>query len=225
MTLKLISFDLCPYVQRSVITLKRKNIPFEIEYIDLANKPDWFLKLSPLGKVPILIVDDKDVIFESAVINEYIDEISGGDLLPSDPLEKAKARAWIEYAGGQLMHLYQAGQAQDQETYETHVATLIDGLMKMKDVAKGPYFLGDEFSLVDSSIAPLFVRMKFLADVADRFSVRAKADAPNLLAWFNELTAKDKGYIQSSAPANLAEKYQSFFEAKGSYIFKNLKAA
>ncbi|MEP0935594.1 glutathione S-transferase N-terminal domain-containing protein [Leptolyngbya sp. NM2-A1] len=55
-TLKVISHTLCPYVQRSIITLLEKQIPHEREYIDLSNKPDWFLKISPLGRVPILLV-------------------------------------------------------------------------------------------------------------------------------------------------------------------------
>ncbi|HEY9734725.1 MAG TPA: glutathione S-transferase N-terminal domain-containing protein, partial [Trichocoleus sp.] len=65
--LKLISHKLCPYVQRSIITLIEKQIPHERAYIDLAHKPDWFLQRSPLGKVPILLVGE-EVLFESAVI-------------------------------------------------------------------------------------------------------------------------------------------------------------
>ena len=75
--LKLISHKLCPYVQRAVIALTEKGVPFERIDIDLANKPDWFLKISPLGKVPVLVVtgnDGKEVaLFESNVICEYIE--------------------------------------------------------------------------------------------------------------------------------------------------------
>ncbi len=73
--IELISFNLCPFVQRSVITLNKKGIDYKITYIDLADKPDWFLALSPLGKVPVLKHGD-EVLFESAVINEYLDEIT-----------------------------------------------------------------------------------------------------------------------------------------------------
>lgn len=66
----LISFKLCPYVQRSVINLLEKKVDYEIKYIDLANKPEWFLKISPFRRVPVLVVGE-DVLFESAVINEY----------------------------------------------------------------------------------------------------------------------------------------------------------
>ena len=103
--IELISFNLCPFVQRSVITLLKKGVDFKITYIDLADKPDWFLKISPLGKVPVLRYGD-EVLFESAVINEFLDEITPGSLLPSLPLEKAKQRAWVEFSSGALVDQY-----------------------------------------------------------------------------------------------------------------------
>src|SRR3954469_14108316 len=78
--LKLISHKLCPYVQRAVIALTEKGVAFERIDIDLANKPDWFLAISPLGKVPVLSVgtDGGEVaLFESNVICEYIEDTQG----------------------------------------------------------------------------------------------------------------------------------------------------
>src|SRR6476620_922185 len=90
--LKLISHKLCPYVQRAVIALNEKGVAFERVDIDLANKPAWFLKISPLGKVPVLTVasDEGDIaLFESNVICEYIEESQGGARLhPQDPLQR-----------------------------------------------------------------------------------------------------------------------------------------
>src|ERR1700738_4748578 len=83
--LKLISHKLCPYVQRAVIALTEKGVPFERIDIDLANKPDWFLAISPLGKTPVLLVGDS-AIFESAVILEYLEETQAKPLHPADPL-------------------------------------------------------------------------------------------------------------------------------------------
>src|SRR3954464_14646367 len=79
--LKLISHKLCPYVQRAVISLTEKGVPFERIDVDLSNKPDWFLKISPLGKVPVLLVktvDGEVALFESNVICEYIEDTQGG---------------------------------------------------------------------------------------------------------------------------------------------------
>ena len=89
--LKLISHKLCPYVQRAVIALSEKAVAFERIDIDLANKPDWFLKISPLGKTPVLLVGDT-AIFESVVILEYLEETQAKPLHPADPLERAEHR-------------------------------------------------------------------------------------------------------------------------------------
>ena len=95
--LTLISHNLCPYVQRTRIVPDEKSIPHVRRYIDLADKPDWFREISPLGKVPLLQIAGA-VIFESAVIFEYLDEVTPGSLHPDDPLQKAHHRAWIEFA-------------------------------------------------------------------------------------------------------------------------------
>src|SRR3954462_4526325 len=94
--LKLISHKLCPYVQRAVIALTEKGIEFERIDIDLGNKPEWFLAISPLGKTPVLQVGDQ-AIFESAVILEYLEETQLKPLHPGDPLTRAEHRAWIEF--------------------------------------------------------------------------------------------------------------------------------
>ena len=92
----LVSFKLCPFVQRVAIALKCKAIEHTIEYIDLAAPPEWFLKLSPLKKVPLLFVAGH-VLFESAVINEYLDDTYPNQLHPADLILRAKNRAWIEH--------------------------------------------------------------------------------------------------------------------------------
>ena len=88
--LTLISHKLCPYVQRAVIALQELGIEYRRIDIDLANPPDWFKRLSPLGKVPLLLIDDETVLFESAVIAEYVNDIGAAVLLPTDPIEKAR---------------------------------------------------------------------------------------------------------------------------------------
>src|SRR5512140_2475428 len=99
--LKLISHKLCPYVQRAVIALTEKGVPFERVAIDLANKPDWFLAVSPFSKTPVLLVGDAP-IFESAVILEYLEETQPKPLHPADPLRRAEHRGWIEFGSAVL---------------------------------------------------------------------------------------------------------------------------
>src|ERR1700750_736133 len=99
--LKLISYKLCPYVQRAVIALTEKSVPFERIAVSLATKPDWFLTISPLGKTPVLVVGDH-AIFESAVILEYLEETGPKPMHPSDALRRAEHRAFIEYGSAVL---------------------------------------------------------------------------------------------------------------------------
>src|SRR5512140_1720476 len=101
--LKLISFDICPYVERSRIVLLEKGLPHELELIDLANKPAWFLEISPMGRVPVLRVDDRTV-FESMVINELLNELAPEPpMFPAEPIARAEGRGWIVFANDVLM--------------------------------------------------------------------------------------------------------------------------
>ena len=118
MAIRLISFKTCPFVQRAVITL-------DITYVDLADPPDWFVQLSPLQKVPVLEVDG-EVLFESAVINEYLDDITGGELQPREPLQRARNRAWIEFASDMLGNLYMMKMSKDAESYHRYRGRLVD---------------------------------------------------------------------------------------------------
>ena len=101
----LISFDLCPYVQRAAIALVEKGVPFERRTVDLADKPEWFRALSPLGKVPLLQVGDA-VLFESTVIVEYLEDTQAPSLHPADPLIRARHRAWMEFGSSILADIW-----------------------------------------------------------------------------------------------------------------------
>ena len=145
--LKLISHKLCPYVQRAVIALTEKGVPFERVDIDLDNKPDWFLKISPLGKTPVLVVGDK-AIFESAVILEYLEETQPGPLHPADPLARAEHRAWIEFNSAVLGDIWGLEVATDQATFAAKAKQLEGRLALLeKRVVGTPWFDGEKFSL------------------------------------------------------------------------------
>lgn len=154
--LKLISHHLCPYVQRSRIVLEEKAVPHELEFVDLANKPDWFLAVSPLGKVPVLLVDGRP-IFESAVIAEYLDEVTPGSLHPADAFDKARHRSWIAFASSTLDNIAGFYNASDEAAWERQRAALADKFRQLEsELATGPYFAGRVFSLVDAAFAPVF---------------------------------------------------------------------
>jgi glutathione S-transferase len=210
--LTLISFHICPFVQRSVVALEEKGAPYEIEYIDLADKPPWFLELSPLGKVPILKVAGT-VLFESSVISEYIDEtVPGPRLLPEEPLAKAHSRAWIEFMTSGLGSAYKLSVAGDEEKAHAMAKQAHDKLAILEEQVTGPWFSGESFSLVDSAAAPLLQRLTFLEEVEP--SLRIFADLPRVTAWRDAALARDS-VIRSTVP-EIRELYREYLAGRGS---------
>src|SRR3974390_2146178 len=153
--LKLISHKLCPYVQRAVIALTEKGVAFERIDIDLANKPDWFLRISPLGKTPVLVVGEH-AIFESAVILEYLEETQPNPLHPSDPLRRAEHRGFIEYGSAVLNDIAGLFSAPDEAAFKAKVAQLEQRFARLEQRVVGPWFGGEIFSLVDAVFGPVF---------------------------------------------------------------------
>ena len=210
MNLKLVSFAVCPYVQRAAITLNYKKQKFDIEYIDLANKPDWFLKLSPLGKVPILIVNENDVLFESAVINEYLDEVVGVKTLSSDPLEKAKERAWIEYSSSLLMDLFGILNSPKPTTV---LDTFFNKLQKLESVISDSGFFKKNFSIIDSSYAPIFFRMQFF----DLLWNEKRFQNTKVKKWAENLVARD--YVKNSVRESFKDDFANYIKLKNQAMY------
>ncbi len=152
----LISHALCPYVQRAAIVLKEKGVAFERIDVDLSNKPDWFLRLSPLGKTPVLSVGG-EAVFESAVICEYLDETRLPRLHPEDALARARERAWMEFGSAVLSGIAVLYSAGDDTALERAYAALRLRFEQLEAVlGEGPWFAGRRFGLVDAVFGPVF---------------------------------------------------------------------
>ncbi len=153
----LVSHTLCPYVQRSVITLKEKSIHYTRSDIDLANKPAWFKKISPMGKVPVLIVDDNRALFESSVICEYLDEVTADSLHPTDSFEKAHHRGLIELGSAILNNIASLYNAKDEASFQD-IHTVIQGKFQFieKELSGITFLSGDKFHLIDAVYGPIF---------------------------------------------------------------------
>lgn len=191
----LISHKLCPYVQRAAITLAEKGLVFERINIDLSNKPDWFLQVSPLGKTPVLLVDGQ-AIFESAVICEYLDETMPSRLHPEAAMERAQHRAWIEFASATLNSIggfYNAADAQILNAKATELKTKFTQLEKQ--LGDGPYFSGQRFSLVDAAFAPVFRYFDVFERIAD---FGFFTDHPKVKAWRQTLQVRASVWIAVS---------------------------
>ncbi|GLQ17656.1 glutathione S-transferase family protein [Maritalea porphyrae] len=209
---KLISFPLCPYVQRALIVLAEKNVPFERVDIDLANKPDWFLELSPLGKVPVLQADD-NVLFESQVIAEYLDEVTEGSLHPTDPLQKAKHRAWIEFASQTLATLWGLYTSETEETFEAKRKELAEKFARVSEQVEGPYFAGDQFHLVDGVWGTVFRYISVFETLGD-FDFYQGSE--KLRTWHNKVLSRQS--VIDAAPADYADQLLAFTKKKDGYL-------
>jgi len=154
--LVLMSHALCPYVQRAAIVLAEKGLTFERRDIDLAHKPDWFLRVSPLGKTPVLQVGN-EAIFESAVICEYLDETALPRLHPANALQRARHRSWMEFGSAMLNLIGAFYNAADEPSLRARAADLRASLLRIEAVLDaGPYFAGASFSMVDAVFGPVF---------------------------------------------------------------------
>ena len=214
MTLKLVSFKACPFVQRVAITLQYKGIDYDIEYIDLGNPPEWFLAISPLKKVPLLIVDGT-VIFESAVINEYIDEAYPPMLHPDDLLMKAINRSWIEFCNNISLYTFRLTIKEKKNDFEDTLELLLNDLDLVEDYLKAkPFFNGEHFSLVDSSYAPVFQRLEFLAQIYKPIIVSKRH--PKLTQWKDNLLSLKA--VERSTLAEIKNLYYQLLWTRQGYI-------
>jgi len=211
--LTLISHDLCPFVQRAAIALEEKGVAFERINVDLANKPDWFLNISPLGKVPLLKVGDS-VIFESAVILEYLEETQPRPLHPADPLVRADHRAWMEFGSTMLMDIWNFYMAADEAAFQAKLKSLIDKFERLEQrLGEGPYFDGARFSLVDAVFGPVFRYFDTFDRIADFGMLSGK---PKLAAWRQALVERPS--IARAVKANYPERLWAFLESRKSQL-------
>jgi glutathione S-transferase len=211
--LKLISHKLCPYVQRAVIVLTEKGVAFERFDIDLANKPDWFLAISPLGKTPVLQVG-ATAIFESAVILEYLEETEAKPMHPADPLRRAEHRGWIEFGSSVLNDIAGFYAAKDEATFKAKASQLETRFARLEArVAAAPWFDGESFSLVDAAFAPVF-RYFDVFDEIGEFGILA--NKPKLARWRKSLAARPS--VRSAVSADYPALLRDFVDRRNSWL-------
>ena len=212
-SLRLISHKLCPYVQRAVIALTEKGVAFERIDIDLANKPDWFLAVSPLGKTPVLVVGEH-AIFESAVILEYLEETQDKPLHPADPLRRAEHRAFIEFGSAVLNDIAGFYSAPDEAAFKAKAAQLEARFARLEArVAGAPWFDGEKFSLVDAVFGPVFRYFDVFDTIGD-FGILA--DKPKLARWRGALSKRPS--VRSAVSADYPALLRDFLARRNSWI-------
>ncbi len=210
--LKLISHKLCPYVQRAVIALTEKGVPFERIDIDLANKPDWFLKVSPLGKTPVLLIGDH-AIFESAVILEYLEETEAHPLHPANVLHRAEHRAFIEFGSAILNDIAGLYTVSDEAAFKAKAAQLEQRFARLEARVVGPWFDGESFSLVDAVFGPVF-RYFDVFDQIGEFGILS--GKPRIARWRQDLAARPS--VKSAVSADYPALLRDFIDRRRSHL-------
>jgi len=205
----LVSHVLCPYVQRVAIALHEKGVTFRRVDVDLANKPDWFVAISPLGKTPLLRVNDA-VIFESAVILEYLEETTVPALHPSTPLQRAEHRGWIEFASSVLNDVAGLYNAVDPAAFAARLGVLRAKFERVENhLGPGPFFDGARFSLVDAAFAPVFRYWEVFDEIAPFGTFEGLS---KVRAWRAALARRES--VRLAAAPDYAARLHGFLRAR-----------
>ena len=209
---ELVSFGLCPYVQRARAILVEKNIEHEIKYIDLNSPPEWFFDISPMEKVPVLLVDGK-AVFESMVICEYLDEVTPGSLHPADPFDKAQNRSWIEYGNTILDATFELVRTDDEKRFKHLTAELDEKFDTLEDecLTGTDFFNGDNFSIIDAVYAPI---LRYHTVLQKHEDLGFFDDRPHLSHWRDSLLSYDA--VKKSVPASYEDDLDAFLRKQDS---------
>ena len=212
--IKIVSFKICPFVQRVTALLEAKDIPYEIDYISLSNKPGWFLELSPNGQVPVLIAESGQALFESDAIVEYIDEISPPLETNVNAEQRAINRAWgYQAAKAYLSQCSTMRSSNDATLAERHVNLAKTWQKAEQQLDEGPFFNGATLSNVDIAWLPLLHRAAVIKahsgyDLLEGF--------PKVIAWQAALLTT--GLAEKSVAEDFEETFTRFYLSEKTYL-------
>ncbi|MBM3558553.1 MAG: glutathione S-transferase family protein [Alphaproteobacteria bacterium] len=200
--------------------MRAKTVYFDVTYIDLQDKPDWFLAISPHGKVPVLKVDD-EVLFESNAIAEYLDETVAPRLHPEDPLHRARNRAWTDYAPTFADALADVTYSKTRAEMEAALPAARKALGRVEEAfGTGPYFNGAALSLVDCAYAPFLQRFAF----CDRWlGTGLLGEFPRVAAWTATLLADPR--VTGAVVADIGDRFIANYRRRGFYVASLIDAA
>ena len=208
---ELFSYEACPFAQRTRMALIEKGLEFQLTEIDINNKPDWWSELSPYGNVPLLRYGD-DVIYESAIINQYLDELfPDPPLMPAEPGPRARARIWMDYCDSRFgPACYGLITAKDESARNDKREALSDCLRFMENEGMagsggGPFWMGETVSLVDLQYAPFFERFPVYEEVA---GAEIPTDCVRIRKWLDAMSARPSVEQTKRAAAEHLARYK-----------------
>jgi len=222
-SLELYLFPSCPFAQRVNMSLIRSGMEYSKKVFTPMDMPENFSEISPLGNVPVLVVNNKDSIFESAVIADYIAQISPVSLEPEDETTKAQMRAWCNYSDACFNNFMAVLKAENKEDMMTANQKFIEAftVLSKQRSSNGPFFYGEQYTTIDSSYAPLFLRMKTLEELFPEFSYENLPE--NMAQWMDSLCESET--LNESIIGNFTEVFKMFLNkmAGSGYINQQLQ--
>jgi len=174
------------------MVLHEKRVDFEVHEIDLNNKSEEFLAVSPTGKVPVVVVDG-DSLYESNVVNQYLDEVTDEPkLMPEYPKQRAYARIWMAFADTDFFPaVFVASVGRERGFSEDQISEAFEKLKttlgKLEEQLVDRDYLADEFSLADIAHAGNFVRLR---ELETRGEVSLE-EYPNVTAWIQRIESRE----------------------------------
>jgi len=205
--IRIISFKICPFVQRVTGALAARDVPIDIDYISLKDKPDWFTRISPTGQVPVLITEAGTALFESDAIAEYVEEIAGPLIDGLSAEDRAKERAWSYQASKHYLVQCGAMQSADWDILGERSAKLGKAFARAEDIlGDGPFFNGNSLGNVDIAWLPLLHRAKL---VEDHSGYDFLERYPKVKAWQTALLAT--GLQDKTVSADFTDRFSEFY--------------
>ncbi len=189
----------CPFSQRCRFVLFEKGMDFEIRDVDLYNKPEDISIMNPYGQVPILVERDL-ILYESNIINEYIDErFPHPQLMPADPVMRARARLFLFNFERELFIHVQQLERRDHNKETSKMMDrarqqIRDRLTQLTPIfVKNKFMLGDDFSMLDVAMAPLLWRL-------DHYAIEMPKTAAPLMKYAERIFSRP-AYIEALTPS------------------------
>ena len=212
--IRVISFKICPFVQRVTAALEAKTVPYEVEYINLKNKPEWFLEISPNGQVPVLITESGQALFESDAIIEYLNETLPQLRQDLSPEQRAIERAWSYQASKHYLVQCSTQRSSTLQKLQEGTAKLGKAFAKAEKVLdQGPFFNGKALSNVDIAWLPLLHRASIIYKNTCYDFLKGY---PKVKAWQKSLLATD--IVKQSVAVDFEEAFNQFYLAEETYL-------
>ncbi len=192
--MNLYSGTTCPFSQRCRIVLYEKGMDFQIIDVDMYNKPEDIAAMNPYNRLPVLVERDL-ILYESNIINEYIDErFPHPQLMPPDPVQRARARLFLFNFEVELFSQIEPIETGNAKQQERARQLLHERLTQLSPVfARQKFLLGEEFSMLDVALSPLLWRL-------DHYGIQLPKQAAPLMKYAERIFSRP-AFIDALTPS------------------------